>query len=90
LADVGALPHVLYTLVCLADLHARSGQHERAAELLGLALRHTAAGSQVREIGTPLHETLRETLGAGELEGRLARGAALDLEQVVAEILQEA
>ena len=34
-------------------------------------------------------ELLREALGAAELEAALARGAELDLEQVVAEILAE-
>jgi predicted ATPase len=80
-------PHVVNDLVWIAHLRARAGQPQRAAELLGLALHHPASYSEVERDAQPVLELLREELGAEELQAALARGAELDLEQVVEEIL---
>ncbi len=82
-------PHALNDLVHVAHLQARAAQAERAAELLGLALHHPASYSEVERDAQPVLELLREVLEAGELEVALARGAQLDLDQVVAEILAQ-
>ncbi|UCC77218.1 MAG: AAA family ATPase, partial [Anaerolineales bacterium] len=82
-------PHALNDLVHVAHLQARTGQAERAAELLGLALKHPASYSEVERDSHPVLEALREALAPEELEAALARGAKLDLEQVVEDILAE-
>jgi hypothetical protein len=65
----------------------REGEHERAAQLLGLALRHPAANIEVEDDAQPVLAELREMMSEDELEAALERGKALDLEQVVDEIL---
>jgi class 3 adenylate cyclase/tetratricopeptide (TPR) repeat protein len=82
-------PHALNDLVHIAHLQARAGQSERAAQLLGLALNHPASTSETELDAEPVLGLLREALGAEELEAVLARGAKLNLEQVVGEILAE-
>ena len=82
-------PHALFGLVGVSRLRVRAGQPERAAELLGLALHHPASYSEVERYAQPVLEALREALPAEQLEAALARGAAMDLEQVVAEILAQ-
>jgi predicted ATPase len=76
-------------LVYVARLRARAGQLERAAELLGMALSHPASSSDAEWDAQQVLGTLREALGAERLEAALARGAKLDAERVVAEILAE-
>jgi tetratricopeptide (TPR) repeat protein len=87
--DMQDIPHALADLGGIAHLKLRAGQPERAAELLGLALRHPATYSEIEDDTEAVLASLREALGAEELEAALARGAELDLEQVVAEILAE-
>jgi len=81
------VPHVVNDLVWMAHLRSRAGQPERAAELLGLALRHPASYSEVDRDAQPVLEALREAFGPEELDAALARGAEMELEQVVAQIL---
>jgi hypothetical protein len=80
-------PVVLNTLVGIAHLHVRADQPEQGAELLGLALRHPASDAKVERDAAPVMAALRVALPAEELESAMARGAQLDLDQVVAEIL---
>jgi hypothetical protein len=61
----------------------------RAAELLGLVLRHPASTSEAERAAQKALEALRAELGPEELEAALARGAEMDLDQVVEEILAE-
>jgi tetratricopeptide (TPR) repeat protein len=86
---LGRIPLALEGLVGAAWLRARAGQHARAAELLGLVLGHPVLDEEVRRYAEPVLTMVRESLPAGELEAALARGEALDLEQVVAELLEE-
>ncbi len=79
----------LYNLTHVARLWARTGQHTQAAELLGLALRHSAVDMTIEQTAEKLLENLRQPLVPEELETALARGAKMDLDQVVAEILAE-
>lgn len=76
-------------LAQVVRLRARAGQEKQAAELLGLALHHPAADATVERTREELLPSLRELLGPEELEAALARGAEMDLDQVVAEILAE-
>jgi class 3 adenylate cyclase/tetratricopeptide (TPR) repeat protein len=87
--DMQDTPHVLAALGDIAHLKLRAGQPERAAELLGLALRHPATHSEIEDEAQAVLAALREALPPEQLEAALARGAKLDLEQVVAEILAQ-
>ncbi len=84
---IGVIPNTLHVLVGVARLQAQAGQHEQAAELLGLALNHPASDADVAEEAEPVRATLREALPADQLEAALERGKSLDLERVVAEVL---
>jgi class 3 adenylate cyclase/tetratricopeptide (TPR) repeat protein len=86
-ATIQDTPHVLADLVQVSNLRARAGQSERAAELLGLALHHPASYSEIEREARPVLGLLSEALGPEQLEAALARGADLDLERVVEEIL---
>ncbi len=65
------------------------GKSEMAAELLGLALTHPAKSVMTKREAGPILEMLRDTLPADQLEAALERGKQLDLEQMVAQILEE-
>jgi tetratricopeptide (TPR) repeat protein len=82
-------PHLLANLAYVSWLRLRGGQPEAAARLLGLALRHPVSSSEVAHEAQPVLDLLREALGAEELEAAMARGAEMNLEQVVAQILAE-
>ena len=70
-------------------MQGKAGQYRRAAELLGLTLGHPALHEEVRRYTEPILAMLHNSLPADELEAALAQGEALDLEQVVREILAE-
>jgi len=76
-------------LVGVALLRAKAVRYARAAELLGLVLGHPALDKGTRWYAEPVLAMLRESLPTDELEATLARGKALDLEQVVAELLED-
>jgi hypothetical protein len=72
----------------VGQLAVRLGRLRRRAELLGLSLRLARPRQPFPEgPAKPEMDELRAALGADELEAVLAHGAALDLDQVVAEIL---
>jgi class 3 adenylate cyclase/tetratricopeptide (TPR) repeat protein len=83
-----SFPEVLGGVGCVAMLQSRAGHCQRAAELIGLVLRHPASTSEAAETAEPFLADLRQRLSPEELEAAMARGAQLDLEAVVAEILQ--
>jgi class 3 adenylate cyclase/tetratricopeptide (TPR) repeat protein len=87
IAAIGASHLALEPLVGVAVLQAKAGRHARAAELLGLVQGHPAFDAEVGQYADPVLATLRETLPANQLEAALARGAALELEAVIAEVL---
>jgi class 3 adenylate cyclase/tetratricopeptide (TPR) repeat protein len=88
-AAVGAAPLTLFVLVGFARLQALLGQRLRAAEWVGLALSRPASETDVEQRAQSLLVELRAALPSEELEAALARGQKLELNQVVAEILQE-
>jgi tetratricopeptide (TPR) repeat protein len=85
--DMQDMPHALADLASIAHLKLRAGQPERAAELLGLALRHPATHSEIEHDSRAVLAELREALPPEQLEAALARGAKFDLDEVVGEIL---
>jgi len=87
--DIGALPGALDILAGVAGALAQTGQPERAAELLGLARHHPALKSDTEPLIEPVLARLRSQLAPDVLEAALARGAELDLGQVVGEILRD-
>jgi tetratricopeptide (TPR) repeat protein len=85
IGDAAAAP----SFVGLASVWlAQAGQYERAAELVGLA-RDRAVDVQAQIESEPALAILRQVLSADELEAAMARGRALDLDAVVAELLDE-
>jgi tetratricopeptide (TPR) repeat protein len=80
---------VLYALVGFARLKALAGETLRAAEWPGPALDHPSAETDVRGRGDALSSELRAAFPVEQLEAALARGAKLELEAVVGEILGE-
>lgn len=77
-------------LVGVAWLRAQAGQCEQAAGLLGLALSHQASNVDTEDDAEPVLAMLREALPADQLDAAMERGKALDLDQVVTKILEEA
>ena len=77
---------VLETLVGMALLQTKAGCYVRAAELLGLVL-SPALDEETKQYADPILTTLRGALPAEQLEAALARGEALELEVVVADLL---
>ena len=88
-AAIGLWMVVLDSLAGMARFRAHAGDHIGAAEWLGLALGHPASISDVAKTAEPLLAELRAILAAGELDAALGRGKALDLQQVVKQILAE-
>ncbi len=86
-AAIQSIPVVLYVLAVIAQLCARGGDPQRAGELLGLVLHHPSIRTDGLEEAQQAMEVLREALAAKELEAALARGAKLELDRVVEEIL---
>ncbi len=85
--SLGALPDVLWAVFLHGQIMAEAGEKARGLLLFGLARAHPALEYQV------MHEINEEIARLGlppeEVEAGLAAGAALDLETVVGEILEE-
>jgi len=80
---------LLYSLVGFARLKAQAGEHVQAAQWLGLVLGHPSRETDALMRAEMLLSELRGTLPADQLEAALARGATLELEEVVEEIMAE-
>ena len=72
-----------------ARLFARLGDLERSAELIGFATNHPTADSELHGHAEPLLEELRTALPEDVLNAALERGKARQLEDVVAELLED-
>jgi hypothetical protein len=89
-ADIATHPVILHSLAGIAVVWASTGQPQRALLLLGIADHHPALITRTQSgIIDPLLATLRRQLPPDIVEAGLARGRELDLEAVVAEILQD-
>jgi predicted ATPase len=87
---IGRTSMALAALGGVALLRAKAGRYGRAAELLGLALNHPASFVEIEQETEPVLAMVREALPADQLDAAMKRGKALDLDQVVGGILEEA
>jgi predicted ATPase/class 3 adenylate cyclase len=87
--DIQDMPTCLYVLVDMARLLAAGQQTARSAELLGLALHHSASDHEIGQAAAAALANLSRALSPAELDAALARGAGLDLAEVAAQMLQE-
>jgi hypothetical protein len=88
-AAIGSLTNQLYALVGFARLKVLLCEHVQAAEWLGLTLAHPSSDTDVLQRGQALLATLRGAVPAEQLEAALERGKALELQDVVEELLAE-
>ena len=89
-ADMEDMGHCLDAIGWIGVLHLQRGDVQRAAELVGLTLRHPATNSEHEYYFAETLEELRQAMPPDELEAAMARGAARDLDEVIAEVLNEA
>jgi tetratricopeptide (TPR) repeat protein len=84
---IGVAPLTLDALVGVARLRAEIGQANSAAELLGVALNHSAVEVDSAQLAETILDGLRQALPAKQLEAAMERGKTLELDTVVAELL---
>jgi class 3 adenylate cyclase/tetratricopeptide (TPR) repeat protein/tRNA A-37 threonylcarbamoyl transferase component Bud32 len=84
---LGALPNVVATLGQFAEIRFCRGDTAGALALLGLALNHPAADSDLRVEAQALLDNLEEQVGAEGVTAGLEAGKALDWEGVIQELL---
>jgi tetratricopeptide (TPR) repeat protein len=87
-AETGSLRMMPEVLAGTAALWIREGEEERATELLGLIQYHPASTCAVKERVTHLMGEVASELSVEVVEAARARGAAQELVDVVASILQ--
>lgn len=87
--QIPVLQVALEILAGLAELEAQAGHPTRALEWLGLAFHHPASRRETYFEAECLLATLKTQLPSGEVEAALARGQALALEKVVAELVPQ-
>ena len=90
---LGEVVLVVSELASYARLLGQAGQPERALELLGLALAHPAASPETRiKVNAVLRDLTGQDLAGLPPDAQVAfvRGAQLDLDAVVRELLGEA
>jgi tetratricopeptide (TPR) repeat protein len=83
-------PSILNCLSGIARIWATEGLPEQALALLGLVMNHPSANWENIELAQAALEELRAELPSEMVEAALARGRTLDLEAVVAHLLDEA
>ncbi|MBN2003709.1 MAG: tetratricopeptide repeat protein [Anaerolineae bacterium] len=84
---LGSLAIVLECLIAMAWVRAKRGQPREAAEWLGLVQAHPEYNAEIAQFATPILDLLHSTLSPAELDAALARGATLDLDEIVREAL---
>ena len=87
---MGDEAHCLDVIGWIGVLHLQRGDMQLAAEFVGLTLRHPATNSEHEYYFAETLEELRLSLSSDELEVAMARGAARDLDEVIAEVLAKA
>jgi tetratricopeptide (TPR) repeat protein len=85
---IGAAPLSLEALVGVAQYQIDVGQYISAAELLGLVLNHTALELDVSQVAESVLDGLRKALPAAQLEEAMERGKRVELQSVIAKILE--
>ncbi|MCP4934223.1 MAG: tetratricopeptide repeat protein, partial [bacterium] len=86
--SIQTIPLLLMSLLGFAWLYLQGTQPARAGELCGLAQHHPAFNSEVQHWLDDLVPQLEEALSPAELKVALERGKVLDLDTVVAELLE--
>jgi hypothetical protein len=87
---LGILPHMLESVIGLARLQLRAHARVFGAELAGLVDHHPAMTADLRGARLRiLMRELEEALPADELEAAMQRGAQMDLDAVVKQLLEE-
>jgi hypothetical protein len=84
---VVAHPLALDILMSLARLSAEDGDVARALELLAFVLHHPASEQQTRDQAEPLRAELAQRTSADALHAAEARGRALELDELAAQVL---
>ncbi|MCP4996126.1 MAG: tetratricopeptide repeat protein, partial [Gammaproteobacteria bacterium] len=87
--SIQATPLLLISLLGFARLYLQQQDPIRAGKWVGLAQHHPARNHNVQGRLGEVLPLLEAALPAADLEAALARGKALDLETVVAELLAE-
>ncbi len=87
--DLRATHLILEVVVGFAWLYMHEALPTRAGELAGLAQHHPAHNSEIQQCLDELLPQLEASLPPAELQAALARGKTLDLDTVVAELLEE-
>ncbi|MCP4286076.1 MAG: tetratricopeptide repeat protein, partial [Gammaproteobacteria bacterium] len=86
---IRAIPLILEAVVGFAWLYMHAARPTRAGELAGLAQHHPTHNINVQIRLDELLPQLAEALPPAELQAALAHGKTLDLDTVVAELLEE-
>src|SRR5258708_5851444 len=89
-AKAGPQAFVIGNLQAVSRVFEMQGQYARAVELLALLSHHPAAFKTDIHFSEATLADLRATLSAEDFRAAYERGKALDLEVVVAELLQDA
>jgi predicted ATPase len=87
--EIGAIPTVLKNLVGLAALWAQQGKTTHGLELLAFAIHQSAITQDTKEQATALSAELAADLAPDVAAEAKARGQALKLDALVAEILRD-
>ncbi|MBN1180200.1 MAG: tetratricopeptide repeat protein [Anaerolineae bacterium] len=86
---IGVIPLTLDALVGVARLQAAAGQRESAAALAELIVNHPAVEADSAQVAEAILTELREVLPAGQIDAALERGRGMELDAIVAELLDE-
>ena len=82
--------HVTFSiLIGMAELLLQTGQPARGVELLALALHHPAGHSEIKARAEAVHNRYEADLPRDVFAAAIERGKTLDLDTVVAQILDE-
>ena len=84
---MGDMAHCLDAIGWIGVLRLQRGDVQQAAELVDLTLRHPATNSEHKRYFAETLDKLRRALPPDELEAAMARNAARDLDEVIAEVL---
>ncbi|MCP4455783.1 MAG: tetratricopeptide repeat protein [Planctomycetes bacterium] len=87
--DLQAVPLILEAVVGFAGLYLQGTQAARAGELCGLVQHHPTFDSEVQIRLDEVLPLLQAALPPTKFQAALERGKALDLDTVVAELLEE-
>lgn len=84
-----ATSEALWAVVGFAGVIAQDGQAERAAHYVGLAQHHPAQENNTRKVVAEIMPLLEAALSPEDLAAAMEHGKSLDLDTVVAELLEE-